>query len=116
MTRATLAYCVYMRHLTKISITAKNPPVTVYEPEYVAKPAAVDTSTPLDIRHENGIWFIDGPWLQRLMGNINFADYESRMYFDKILRESGLFQQLESMGIQDGDTVSMYDFEFEYQR
>ena len=50
------------------------------------------------------------------MSNTNFADYESRMYFDKALRESGLFQQLEDMGIQDGDTVNMYDFEFTYQK
>ena len=93
------------------------PPVTVYEPEYVPRPAAVDTSAPLDIqRADDGTWLVEGPWLQRLMGNINFSDYESRMYFDKTLRESGLFQQLEDMGIQDGDTVSMYDFEFEYQR
>ena len=73
--------------------------------------------TPLDIqRDDDGTWIIEGPWLQRLMGNINFSDYESRMYFDKTLRESGLYQQLEEMGIQDGDTVSLYDFEFEYQR
>ncbi len=93
------------------------PPVAVYEPEYVAKPAAVDTSAPLDIRREDdGTWIVEGAWLQRLMGNINFSDYESRMYFDKTLRKSGLFQQLEELGIQDGDTVSIYDFEFEYQR
>ena len=92
------------------------PPVTVYEAEYVPKPPVVDASAPLDIQHEDGVWFVEGPWLQRLMGNVNFADYESRMWFDKTLRESGLFQQLESLGIQDGDTVSMYDFEFEYQR
>ena len=72
---------------------------------------------PPDIqRADDGTWLVEGPWLQRLMGNINFSDYESRMYFYKTLRESGLFQQLEEMGIQDGDTVSMYDFEFEYQR
>ena len=93
------------------------PPVTVYEPEYVPRPAVVDTSAPLDIqRADDGTWLIEGPWLQRLMSNINFSDNESRMYFDKTLRESGLYQQLESMGIKDGDTVSMYDFEFEYQR
>ena len=92
------------------------PPVTVYEPEYVPKPQTVDTSAPLDIRQEEDVWFVEGPWLQRLMGNVNFADYESRMWFDKALRESGLFQQLEEMGIQDGDTVSMYGFEFEYQQ
>ena len=93
------------------------PPVTVYEPEYVPKPPVIDSSAPLDIhRSDDGTWLVEGPWLQRLMANVNFADYESRMWFDKTLRESGLFQRLEEMGIQDGDTVSMYDFEFEYQR
>ena len=80
-------------------------------------PPEVDTSAPLDIhRDDDDTWLVEGPWLQRLMGNVNFADYESRMWFDKVLRESGLFQQLEEMGIQDGDIVSMYDLEFEYQR
>ena len=70
----------------------------------------------LDIHRDDHTWLVEGPWLQRLMGNINFSDYESRMYFDKVLRQSGLFDQLEQMGIQDGDIVSMYDLEFEYQR
>ena len=38
------------------------------------------------------------------------------MWFDKVLRDNGFFQKLEEMGIQDGDIVSLYDFEFEYQR
>ena len=67
-------------------------------------------------RQEDNTWLVEGPWLQRLMANINFSDYESRMYFDKMLRQSGLFDQLERMGIQDGDIVSMYNLEFEYQR
>ena len=92
------------------------PPVTVYEPEYVPKMSEVDTSDPLHIEWEDNTWLVEGPWLQRLMGNINFSDYESRMYFDKMLRQSGLFDRLEEMGIQDGDIVSMYDLEFEYQR
>ena len=56
------------------------------------------------------------PWLQHLMANVNFGDYESRNWFDRKLRESGLFDKLEAMGIQDGDIVSLYDLEFEYQR
>ena len=94
------------------------PPVKVFEPEYVPQPATVDTSEPLQIElsDDGHTWLVEGPWLQRLMGNINFNDYESRMYFDRTLRDSGLFVQLEELGIQDGDTVSMYDFEFEYQR
>ncbi len=76
---------------------ASLPPVTVYEPEYVPKPPVVDTSEPLDIQRldDGHTWLIQGPWLQRLMANVNFDDYESRMWFDKALRESGLYQQLE---------------------
>ena len=93
------------------------PPVTVYEPEYVPKPPVIDTSAPLDIqRADDGTWLVEGPWLQRLMSNTNFGDYESRMWFDRQLRGSGLYQRLEELGIHDGDTVSLYDFEFEYQR
>ena len=95
---------------------AELPPVAVYEPEYVPRPPQIDTSEPLNIQQEDNTWLVEGPWLQRLMANINFSDYESRMYFDKMLRQSGLFDQLERMGIQDGDIVSMYNLEFEYQR
>ncbi len=91
------------------------PPVAVYEPEYVKRPPQVDTSAPLEITVEDGVYLVEGPWLQRLIANTNFGDYESRMWFDKMLRESGLFDRLDAMGIQDGDLVSMYDLEFEYQ-
>ena len=58
---------------------------------------------------------MEGPWLQRVISNVNFGDYESRLWFDKMLREAGVFDRLEEMGIQDGDLVSMYNLEFEYQ-
>ena len=92
------------------------PPVTVYEPEYVPRPPKLDSSEPLHITVEDNTYLVDGPWLERLMANINFSDYESRMYFDRMLRENGVFAQLEAMGIQDGDIVSMYNLEFEYRR
>ena len=98
------------------AMLADLPPVIVYEPEYVPRPPQIDTSEPLTITREDDTWLVEGPWLQRLMANINFSDYESRMYFDKMLRQSGLFDQLEEMGIQDGHFVSMYDLEFEYQK
>ena len=91
------------------------PPVTVYEPEYVPKPVKIDASEPLKITVEDNTYIVEGKWLERLMSNINFGDYESRMFFDKMLRENGVFQQLEDLGIKDGDIVSMYELEFEYQ-
>ena len=92
------------------------PPVIVYEPEYVKRMPVIDASEPLDITVDDNTYLVEGKWLQRLMSNINFSDHESRMYFDKMLRDHGVFTQLEAMGIQDGDIVSMYNLEFEYQR
>ena len=92
------------------------PPVAVYEPTYVERPPEVDTSGEVSIEKFDDTWVVEGPWLQRLISNVNFSDYESRNWFDKNLRQSGLFDRLEAMGIQDGDIVSMYDLEFEYQR
>jgi GTP-binding protein len=95
---------------------SKLPPVRVYEPEYVKRAPEIGTAQELQIQVVDGTWIIEGPWLERLMSNINFGDFESRTYFDKQLRAAGLFDRLETMGIQDGDIVSLYDLEFEYQR
>ena len=61
-------------------------------------------------------WVVEGPWLDRLMSNTNFEDYESRMWFEKMMQESGLYQRMEEMGIQDGDMVSLLDWEFQYRK
>ena len=92
------------------------PPVTIYEPEYVVPMVQTGDYGEFDIQHENHVWVVSGMWIERMAGNINFDDYESRNYFDQLLRKSGLFAKLEEMGIQDGDTVSIDDLEFEYQK
>ena len=92
------------------------PPVTIYEPEYVEVMEEAGDPTELTVEHLGNTWLITGTWLERLIQNINFDDYESRNYFDVQLRKCGLFDRLENMGIQDGDTVDIYDFVFEYQR
>ena len=75
----------------------------------------IDASAPLDIhREDDGTWIVEGPWLRQVMGNVNFADYESRMWFDKVLRDNGFFQKLEEMGHLR--RTSFYTIlEFEYQ-
>ena len=92
------------------------PPVTVYEPEYEEPGAEAVNPEDFLIEHEGSTWLITGEWLSRLVENINFDDYESRNYFDTQLRKCGLFARLEEMGIRDGDTVDIYDLEFEYMR
>ena len=92
------------------------PPVTVYEPEYEKPLPVAGDLHEVEIRQEGDLWLVSGRWLEQLVNDINFDDYESRMYFDRQLRKSGLFDRLEEMGIEDGDTVSIYDWEFDYER
>ena len=91
------------------------PPITVYETEYVKPLAEAGSADELRIEQQGDVWLVSSGWMERLLADINFDDYESRMYFDRQLRKSGLFERLEEMGIQKGDTVSIYDIEFDYE-
>ena len=91
------------------------PPVTVYEPGYVPPEPEIGTAEDVVIRHDGDMWIVEGDWLARLVASVNFSDYESRMYFDRCLRTAGIFERMEALGVKDGDTVSLYDIEFEYK-
>lgn len=91
------------------------PPIKVYEADYVEPEIVIDTSEEVSIEQYDDVWVVEGPWLEKLISTINFTDYESRMHFDRILREAKIFERMEAMGVKDGDTVSMYNLEFSYQ-
>ena len=95
---------------------SKLPPITVYEPDVVEfKPEPVRPED-ISVTHYDDLWILEGEWLARLVRNVNFGDYESRQFFDRTLRDSGIYDRLETLGINDGDTVSIFDIEFEYRR
>ena len=90
------------------------PPMTIYEAEYEPEDAYVGGGKETTIRYEDGVYVVEGDWLFNLMGQINFSDNESLNYFQRILYRSGIFEELEKHGCVDGDTVSIYDFEFDF--
>ena len=90
------------------------PPMLVYESEYAPEDAYVGGSKETVVRRENDVFYVEGEWLLNLMGQVNFDDYESLNFFQKVLQRSGVFTLLEEHGCTDGHTVSIYDFEFEY--
>ena len=90
------------------------PPMRIYESEYQPEDTYAGASKETTVRRENDTFYVEGEWLYNLMGQINFSDYESLNYFQRVLRNSGVFDLLEEKGCTDGHTVSIYDFEFDY--
>lgn len=64
----------------------------------------------------DGVYFVEADWLLDILRTANMDDYSSLQYFQNVLRTSGIIDKLEEMGIEEGDTVSIFDFEFEYLR
>ena len=90
------------------------PPITVYESNYTPEEPLVGEGKETTIRRENGKFIVEGEWLFNLTGQVNFENYESLNFFQRVLQKSGVFEQLEAAGCRDGDTVSIYDFEFDF--
>ena len=90
------------------------PPMLVYECEYEPEDAYVGASHDTTIRRENDVFYVEGEWLYNLVGQVNFEDYESLNFFQRVLKKSGVFELLEQRGCTDGMTVCIYDFEFDY--
>ena len=66
------------------------------------------------IREEDGIYIVEAEWLIPILSKIDYDDYESLQYLQRVLVSSGIMTDLENRGIQNGDTVSIYDIEFDY--
>ena len=77
------------------AMLANLPPILVYEPEYVEKQDAGMSPESLKIEVVDGIWSIEGKWMERLVRNTNFTDTESMANFDRMLRQSGVYDMLE---------------------
>ena len=94
---------------------SKLPPIVHYE----AEPAPVVNVEDFDdhsvtIKNVNGIYTVEADWLLQVMKGINFDDYESLNYFQKVLINGGVIDALREKGCNDGDTVSIYDVEFDF--
>ncbi len=90
------------------------PPLLVYEREYDESDEFVKSAKDTVIRRENNTFYVEGDWIYNLMGQINFDNYESLDYFQRVLQKSGVFAALEERGCTDDNTVSIYGFEFDY--
>jgi len=66
------------------------------------------------IIHEDDVFIIEAEWLIPILSKIDFDDYESLQYLQRVMVSSGIEAELQNQGITEGDTVSIYDIEFDY--
>ena len=89
------------------------PPVAVFTPDYV-KPAPHGGREFTVRKEEDGSYFVDAPWLERILGGSNVDDYESLQYFQRQLGESGILDELVKQGVEENDTILIGDYQFDY--
>lgn len=94
---------------------SKLPPIAVYEAEALPE-AALEPGTKrgAKISVQDGIYQVEAEWLLPVMRTVDFDDYESLQYFQRVLVSSGVIEALREAGIAEGDTVSIYDLEFDF--
>ncbi|MDD7292393.1 MAG: GTPase ObgE [Clostridiaceae bacterium] len=71
-------------------------------------------NTGFSVTKEDGVYIVDAPWLASIIARTDMDDYESLQYLQRVLVSSGIIDALREKGIEEGDTVSIYDFEFEF--
>ena len=94
------------------------PPIKRFEVNYVpVMPEKDEDKWKFEINvDEDGVYVVEANWLVKVLGMVNLEDEESLGYFQRVLRQSGIIDRLEEMGINEGDTVSILNFEFDYIR
>lgn len=90
------------------------PPLKKYESEVTDENFEEPKTREINISVVNNVYKVEGEWLKKVVGSVNFDDYESLQYFQRVLKNSGVIEQLEKAGIQEGDTVDIYGMEFDF--
>lgn len=90
-------------------------PIKEYEKEEIPEEILLAKQTGgFNISVIDGVYIVDAPWLIRILNSVDLDDYESLQYFQRVLKSSGIIDALVAKGINEGDTVSIYDIEFDF--
>ncbi|MBP3446845.1 MAG: GTPase ObgE [Clostridia bacterium] len=91
------------------------PPIKRYEKEEIpAEFFEKSSDGKFTITVEDDVYSVEGEWLLKILQRTDLDDYESLQYFQRVLQSSGIIAALEEKGIQEGDTVEIYDLEFDF--
>ena len=90
----------------------------VYEQEYFPEDEFIYSNEPYTTYYdeEDDMYIVEGPRIERMLGYTNLESEKGFEFFQKFLKENGILEELENLGIEDGDTVRMYGLQFDYYK
>lgn len=83
----------------------------IEEPDFSNEPYTVEKS-----EEEEGLFVVEGPRIERMLGYTNLDSEKGFEFFQKFLKNNGILDKLEELGIEEGDTVKMYGLQFDYYK
>ncbi len=102
-------------HVSHLLETCSQEPV-IYEQEYDPSLQFFRDEPYTIVRADDGAFVVEGPRIDKMLGYTNLDSEKGFLFFQKFLKEQGILEELEEMGIVDGDTVRMYGNEFDYYK
>ena len=91
----------------------------VFEQEFFPEDALMTENLPYTItrdEEDSSIFIVEGPKIEKMLGYTNLDSEKGFAFFQRFLKEGGILEELEAAGIQEGDTVRMYGFDFDYYK
>ncbi|MBC7960233.1 MAG: GTPase ObgE [Vallitaleaceae bacterium] len=102
-------------HIKKV-LDSLDDELFVYEPEYIVGGLHLPDEPVSVEKTEDGVYVVEGKNVEKMLGFTNLDSEKGFAFFQNFLKEQGIIEELEALGIQEGDTVKMYFLEFDYYR
>ena len=88
----------------------------IFEPEYFPDEELINLDLPYTVEKEDDMYIVEGPKIEKMLGYTNLDSEKGFAFFQKFLKDTGILEQLEELGIEEGDTVKMYGLQFDYYK
>ena len=88
----------------------------VFEQEYFPEDELIYVDLPYTVEKEDGIYVVEGPKIEKMLGYTNLDSEKGFAFFQRFLKDTGILDELEQAGIEEGDTVRMYGLQFDYYK
>ena len=102
------------------ALLAECPQDTImFEQEFFPEDVLVNENLPFTVERSEEdpeVFLVEGPKIEKMLGYTNLDSEKGFAFFQRFLKEGGILDELENAGIQEGDTVRMYGFEFDYYK